>query len=110
MSIPQTCEEVLNELAKSFNPSAASGLNVDVVFVFSGTQSGTYYLHIANGKCSVHKGELDYARLTIRVDFNDWLDLQNGKINWTDAMMQRKFMATGNFPLLAKLPKIFKIG
>lgn len=110
MSNPQTCVEVLTELAKTFNPSAAAGLNVDVQFVFSGSQSGTYYLHIADGKCSVHEGELGYARLTIRVDFDDWLALQTGNMSWTDAMMARTFMATGNFPLLAKLPQIFKIG
>ncbi|HNK63877.1 MAG TPA: SCP2 sterol-binding domain-containing protein [Anaerolineales bacterium] len=110
MSSTPTCEEILNELAKTFNPDAARGLNVDVQFIFSGAQSGTFSLHLADGKCTVNKGELDYARLTIRVDVNDWLDLQNGKFNWTEAMMQRKFMATGNFPLLAKLPQIFKIG
>lgn len=105
-----TCEEILQELAQSINPEAARGLNVDIQFVFSGAQSGMYYLHLADGKCSVHKGELGFARLTIRTDVNDWINLQTGKTNWTEAMMQRKFMATGNFPLLARLPQIFKIG
>ena len=109
MTEPASCKELLIELSKTLNAENARGLNADILFVFSGSEKGEYYLHLENGKCTLHTGSLDYARLTIRVDADVWRDIQGGKIPWSEAMMQRKFIATGNFPLLARLPQLFKL-
>ncbi|MCS7010361.1 MAG: SCP2 sterol-binding domain-containing protein [Anaerolineales bacterium] len=100
---------LLQTLVESFHPAAAAGLVAEIQFLFSGVEKGAYYLKIENGKCTLHTGEIDFARLTIRVDLNVWEEIQTGKIRWSDALMQRKFLATGNFPLLARLPDLFTI-
>jgi putative sterol carrier protein len=110
MNVTASCESFLLELAKTLDPNASRGLEADIQFVFSGTEESTYYLHIADGKCTLQKGESQYPRLTIRVNAETWQEIQSGKIPWTKAMMERKFLATGNFPLLARLPQLFKIG
>ncbi len=104
-----TAESLLNDLIARFDPNAAQGLNAEIQFLFHGTDSAAYYLRIANGKCTLHQGELDFARLTIRVDVEVWRAIQQGEIAWAEAMMQRKFTATGNFPLLARLPQLFRL-
>lgn len=101
--------QLLQDLVQSFDPTAATGLTADIQFIFTGSEKGVYYLRIANGKCSLHAGELDFARLTIRVDIDTWRQIQNGQIGWGEALMQRKFLATGNFPLLARLPELFRL-
>ncbi len=103
-------ETLLNDLIQRFNPDAAPDLTADIQFLFSGRESAAYYVRMADGKCTLHKGELDFARLTIRVDIEIWRAIQQGEIAWADAMMQRKFTATGNFPLLARLPQLFRLG
>lgn len=110
MNAAVSCEETLCNLVSTFDAGAAGGLSAEIQFIFSGSETGAYYLQIANGKCTLHKGEVNFARLTIRVDADVWRKIQSGEISWTDAMMQRRFTATGNFPLLARLPQIFKIG
>jgi len=110
MTHPTSSKELLINLSKTFNADAARGVEADIQFEFSGSETGIYNLRIANGKCTFLMGELSFPRLTIRVDANVWRDIQNGKISWNDAMMQRIFLGTGNFLLLARLPQLFKIG
>ena len=110
MTAPVSCKDLLIELSKTLNADAARGVDADIQFQYSGSETGNYYFHVANGKCTFNTGELGFARLTIRVDADVWRDIQNGKTSWNEAMMQRKFLVTGNFPLLARLPQLFKIG
>ncbi len=107
MSETSLGEVLLRELSKTLNPDAAQGLNVYIQFLFSGAESDAWYLYIQNGQCNLYKGALNFAHLTIRVDVNVWQEIQNGKISFTEAMMKRKFLATGNFTLLARFPQLF---
>jgi|YNPMSStandDraft_1061717.scaffolds.fasta_scaffold01626_9 alkyl sulfatase BDS1-like metallo-beta-lactamase superfamily hydrolase len=110
MSNPVNCEALLHDLITKLNPDAAKALSVDIQFIFSGLDPEDWYLSIRNGQCTLHKGIVNFANLTIRVDKNVWHAIQSGRTSWAEAMMQRKFIATGNMPLLARLPQIFGIG
>jgi putative sterol carrier protein len=107
MSETSLSESLLRELSNMLNPDAAQGLNAYIQFFFGGSESDAWYLYIHNGQCTLYKGALNFAHLTIRVDVNVWQEIQNGKISFTEAMMQRKFLATGNFTLLARFPQFF---
>jgi len=110
MSDPINCEALLRDLTTKLNPDAAKGLSVDIQFIFSGPDPEDWHLSIRNGQCTLHKGIVNFANLTIRVDKDVWQAIQIGRTSWTEAMMQRKFIATGNMPLLARLPQIFGLG
>ncbi len=110
MNAQPSCETLLQQLAQTFNREAAGELQAVIQFIFTGEESASCTLTIGGGKCIVQKGEADFPRLTIRVDAGVWREIMSGQLSWSEAMMQRKFVATGNFPLLARLPQLFKIG
>ncbi|WP_299029057.1 hypothetical protein [uncultured Thermanaerothrix sp.] len=105
-----TCFDSVAMLARRFDPDAARGQEGEIQFFFSGTESGACYLRLTKTACTFHPGEALFPKLTLRVDCEVWKAILRGELTWEKAMMERHFLATGNFPLLAQMPRIFKIG
>jgi alkyl sulfatase BDS1-like metallo-beta-lactamase superfamily hydrolase len=105
-----TCLELVAAMAQRFDPTAARGQEGEIQFIFSGEESVTCYLRLTKSGCTFHRGEALYPKLTIRVDSGVWKAIMRGDITWERAMMERHFLATGNFPLLAQMPRLFQMG
>lgn len=101
--------QTLQKMADQYNPTRAGKYKDEIAiqFMFSGSEKANHYLQIKKGKCSLHQGQNLYPKLTLKIDSELWLGIWRGELNWTEQLMQRKFIATGDFPLLAKLPEIF---
>ncbi|MCS7248626.1 MAG: hypothetical protein NZ840_10330 [Anaerolineales bacterium] len=106
----ESCLELVAALAERFDPVAARGREAEIQFLFSGEESGACYLRLTRTGCTFHLGEALYPTLTIRVKAETWKAIMRGDLSWERAMMERHFLATGNFPLLAQMPRIFHIG
>lgn len=104
------CFDLVAMLAQRFDPAAARGQEGEIQFFFSGAESGACYLRMTKTACTFHLGEALYPKLTLRVDCDVWKAILRGELRWEKAMMERRFLATGSFPLLAQMPRIFKFG
>lgn len=105
-----SCLELVARMAKHFDPQAARGQEAEIQFIFSGEENERCFLRMKKDGCSFHLGESQYPKVTLRVSAQVWRQIWNGEITWEKAMMERLFLATGNFPLVAQMPVIFKIG
>lgn len=101
--------DTLQKMADQYDPVKAGKFKDDIAiqFMFSGAETANHYLQIKKSKCTLHPGKNLYPKLTLKIDSEIWLAIWRGELDWTQLLMQRKFVATGDFPLLAKLPQIF---
>ena len=100
---------VFNEMAKHFNPSAATGLTVVYQFNISGTQGGKWAFQIANNACELIEGGVDNPSVEIALADNDWMAIREGKLNSQMAFMQGKLKIKGDMNLAMKLQSLFPI-
>lgn len=105
-----SCFDLVAALTTQFDPVAARGQEGEIQFFFSGEESGACYLRLTKSGCTFHRGEALYPKLTLRVKAEVWKAIMRGDLSWEKAMMERHFLATGNFPLLAQMPRIFRFG
>jgi putative sterol carrier protein len=90
-----------------FNPDVAGNLTADIQYRVTGSEPGTYYLHIANGECSFHEGDSPAPKLTIHTPSDVWLAISRGELDGQMAFMQGKYRAEGDFSLLMKMSQLF---
>lgn len=108
MNNPLTCKDIIARMSMTINPTVAGDLTADIQYQISGAEPGKYYLHVENGQCHFYEGETDAPTLTIFTPSEVWLAIAQGELNGTEAMMQGKYRAEGDFELLMKMPKIFQ--
>jgi putative sterol carrier protein len=93
-----------------FNPDVAGNLTADIQYRVTGSEPGSYYLHIANGECSFHEGDSPAPNLTIHTPSDVWLAISRGELDGQMAFMQGKYRAEGDFSLLMKMSQLFSAG
>ena len=101
------CEEALKEMYKTFDPDAAGDLNATYLFDISGPAGGKWTLEVKNKKCDLQTGAKNNPSVTISISDQDWLAIQEGKLNSQTAFMMGKLRVTGDISLAMKLQSIF---
>ncbi len=91
-----------------FNADAADDLDADIQFLVSGTEPGTYHLHISTGSCSFHEGEAVSPSLIIKSPSEIWLAISRGELDSQSTFMEEKHTVEGDFTLLITLNNLFK--
>jgi len=66
-----------------------------------------WHLRIDNGASAVAQGRADNADLTLRLRFEDWVDLSAGRVDARRLLLARRLRPKGNLRLLLKLEKLF---
>jgi putative sterol carrier protein len=105
--MPETCEDSLKEMYKSFKPEVAGGLSATYIFDISGSGGGKWTLDISNGKCELKSGAVGTPSVTISISDQDWLAIQKGKLNSQMAFMMGKLRVAGDMGLAMKLQSMF---
>ena len=101
------CEDSLKEMYKSFRSEAAGNLNATYCFDISGEDGGKWTLNIKSGKCELLPGTVGTPSVTILISAQDWLLIQQGKLNSQMAFMMGKLRVSGDMSLAMKLQSIF---
>ncbi|KVE37365.1 SCP2 sterol-binding domain-containing protein [Burkholderia sp. TSV86] len=65
------------------------------------------YLRIRDGQCSAVEGRADDADLTLRLSDDDLVDLLNGKLDGTMAVMSGKLKLSGDVMLAQQIETLF---
>ncbi len=102
-----SCRESLMTMYKSFKPEIAGGLQACFAFDISGPTGGKWILEIKDGKCELQEGTPNNPSVTISISDQDWLAIQDGKLNSQMAFMMGKLRVTGDMGLAMKLQSMF---
>ena len=101
-----TAADILQEIPNRVESSAIAGMNVVVQFDLSGDGGGQYYLHIADGTCSVEEGKSDNPKATILMEASDFVAMSTGQLNAMSAFMAGKIKVQGDLSTVMQMQSI----
>lgn len=102
-----SCIDMFQMMPYGINEKEAKNLDVVFQFKLSGSEPVSGYLTIKNGKCSFSEGVHADPTMTIHSPSQVWLDISNGKMEGSEAFLNRLFSLEGDASFLLKLNKLF---
>jgi len=103
-----TVEGIFSLMPELFLPEKAQGLTVSVYYQVTGEGGGDYTCLIENGAFSLKREPKPDATSVVVIGAEDWIALNEGKLDPMQAFMTGKLKGTGDLGLLQKFPKFFK--
>ncbi len=103
-----TVDGIFALMPELFLPEKAQGLTVSVYYQVTGEGGGDYTCLIENGVFSLKREAKPDATSVVVIGGEDWIALNEGKLDPMQAFMTGKLKGTGDLGLLQKFPKFFK--
>jgi putative sterol carrier protein len=103
-----TVDGIFSLMPDLFLPEKAQGLTVSVYYQVTGEGGGDYACLIDNGVFSLKREAKPDATSVVVIGAEDWIALNEGKLDPMQAFMTGKLKGTGDLGLLQKFPKFFK--
>ncbi|MFZ1377261.1 MAG: SCP2 sterol-binding domain-containing protein [Geothrix sp.] len=103
-----TVDGIFALMPELFLPEKAQGLTVSVYYQVTGDGGGDYTCLIENGAFSLKREAKADATSVVTIGAEDWIALNEGKLDPMQAFMTGKLKGTGDLGLLQKFPKFFK--
>ena len=103
-----TVDGIFALMPELFLPEKAQGLTVSVCYQVTGEGGGDYTCRIDNGVFSLVREAKPDATSVVVIGAEDWIALNEGKLDPMQAFMTGKLKGTGDLGLLQKFPKFFK--
>ncbi|GLH69038.1 hypothetical protein GETHPA_05710 [Geothrix rubra] len=103
-----TVDGIFSLMPELFLPEKAQGLSVSVYYQVTGEGGGDYTCAIENGAFTLKREPKADATSTVVIAAEDWIALNEGKLDPMQAFMTGKLKGTGDLGLLQKFPKFFK--
>ena len=103
-----TVDGIFALMPELFLPEKAQGLTVSVYYQVTGEGGGDYTCGIDNGAFSLKREAKPDATSVVVIGAEDWIALNEGKLDPMQAFMTGKLKGTGDLGLLQKFPKFFK--
>ena len=91
-------------MALQYNPAAFPGLSAILQFSF---EDEAFHLLIEEKSCKAYSGEHSHLDMTVISPKQIWLDIADGKLNGTKALMDGLYQTEGDMGLLMKLDRLF---
>jgi putative sterol carrier protein len=99
---------LLEGMTLAFDGQAAGDLAATLQFNVTAPDPGTYYLRLAAGQCTFHKGTASQPDLTITTPPDVWLAISRGKLSAQEAALRGLYRANGDLSLLMRMGTLFK--
>ena len=103
-----TVDGIFALMPELFLPEKAQGLTVSVYYQVTGEGGGDYTCLIENGVFSLKREAKPDATSVVVIGGEDWIALNEGKLDPMQAFMSGQLKGTGDLGLLQKFPKFFK--
>jgi putative sterol carrier protein len=103
-----TVDGIFALMPELFLPEKAQGLTVSVYYQVTGEGGGDYACLIDNGAFTLKREAKPDATSVVVIGAEDWIALNEGKLDPMQAFMTGKLKGTGDLGLLQKFPKFFK--
>jgi putative sterol carrier protein len=107
--IDKVLGQIFDGMKAAFVPEAAAGQSAVVQYdVAAPDGTHSYQIKVANGKCEIHKGTGDPARVTLTLALPDFLKLIAGKLDGMQAFMTGKLRLGGDMMFAQTMQSWFK--
>lgn len=103
-----TVDGIFSSMPELFLPEKAVGVNASVAYKVTGEGGGDFTCVIADGAFTLLKEFKADASSTVQITAEDWIALNEGKLDPMQAFMSGKLKGAGDLMLLQKFPKFFK--
>ena len=103
-----TVDGIFSLMPELFLPEKAQGLTVSVYYQVTGEGGGDYTCLIENGAFSLKREARADATSVVVIAAEDWIALNEGKLDPMQAFMTGKLKGTGDLGLLQRFPKFFR--
>jgi multimeric flavodoxin WrbA len=104
---PDTLKAFMILLSVGFNPEGAGDARVVLQFDFTGSVEGACHFTIADRTIKAEAGPAEKADLIVKTPFELWMDIQSGKADGGQMLMEGKYKAEGDMDLLLNIEKFF---
>ena len=109
MNAMERIERVMDGLAGNFLAEKAAGVEAVLLFKFTGPQPLSWVIRIANGQCTVERGEVDKATLTLEAPPDVYETILTGKYIASMAVSRGKIRLSGDLSLANRVATWFKL-
>ncbi len=99
--------DLLTDLLKRFDPSAAAGLSAVYQLTLTGDGAGTFHLKVANQECQLTGGPAEKPDVAITVSAEDWAELVAGRLDPLSAFFTGRLRIDGDLTLATRLQALF---
>jgi putative sterol carrier protein len=100
----QTPQEFFEKvLPQRFKPEKAEGVDVIAQLNVSGPEGGNWTVTVKDKKLTVTEGTDPAANLTLKMSYNDFMDLVNNKLSAEKAFFTGRIQFKGNIAVALKL-------
>lgn len=103
-----TVEEIFMRMESLFMAERAEGVNASVAYKITGEGGGEFTCIVANLQFTLLRELKTDASATVTISAEDWIALNEGRLDPMAAYMSGKLKASGDQNLLMKFPKLFK--
>jgi putative sterol carrier protein len=102
-------QSVFDQMADSFNPDAAAGVDVVFQFNISGAGGGDWNCVVKDGACAIEAGSHAKPICTIKMEDADFMAMMGGTLPPMQAFTSGKLKIEGDVMKSQLLEKLFKI-
>ncbi len=103
-----TVDGIFTSMPELFLPDKAAGLTASVYYQVTGEGGGDYACLIQDGRFELRREPKEDASAKVVIAAEDWIALNEGKLDPMQAFMTGKLKGTGDLGLLQKFPRFFK--
>lgn len=103
-----TVNEIFERMEGLFLPAKAEGVDAAVAYKVTGEGGGDFTCIVKGGVFTLLREAKADAHATVTISAEDWIALNEGRLDPMAAYMSGKLKATGDQNLLMKFPKLFK--
>ena len=106
-----TPQDFFDTIKERFVSDAAKGINADILYDLSGEHAGQWAIKLTDGQIvDISTGTVEKPTLTVMMDSDNFIKLQNGDLDGRKAFLTRKIKVKGSIALAQKINKIFPPG
>lgn len=103
-----TADGIFSLMPELFLPEKAAGLTASVYYQVTGEGGGDYTCLIKDGAFTLLREPKADASATVVIAAEDWVAINEGKLDPMQAFMTGKLKGTGDLGLLQKFPRYFR--
>lgn len=103
-----TVDEIFGRMEGLFLPDRAAGVDASVAYKVTGAGGGDYTCIVKDGAFTLLREAKADAQATVTISAEDWIALNEGRLDPMTAYLTGKLKAAGDQNLLMKFPKLFK--
>jgi putative sterol carrier protein len=100
-------QDVFNGMRESFRADQARGVHLRYQWELSGPNGGQWWIEVNDGRYKMEHGQISNPDVTFVASDKTWVDISNGKLKGSWAVMTGRLKVRGSKSAARKLDDIF---